>query len=54
MSRGQRLSFLAVAVVIAVVAIVVLAGGSEDTSGDTDRRHRHAGRDQPARGRSDG
>jgi hypothetical protein len=34
MSRGQRFSFLAVAVVIAVVAIVVLAGGNDDTSGD--------------------
>jgi hypothetical protein len=34
MSRGQRLSFLAVAAVIAIVAIVVLAGGSDDTSGD--------------------
>jgi hypothetical protein len=34
MSRGQRLSFLAVAAVIAVVAIVVLAGGNDDTSGD--------------------
>jgi len=34
MSRGQRLSFLAIAVVIAVVAIVVLAGGNDDTSGD--------------------
>jgi hypothetical protein len=33
MSRGQRLSFLAVAVVIAIVAIVVLADSSEDPSG---------------------
>ena len=33
MSRGQRLSFLAVAVVIAVVAIIVLADSSEDPSG---------------------
>jgi hypothetical protein len=34
MSRGQRFSFLAVAVVIAVVAIVVLAGGNDDDPGD--------------------
>jgi hypothetical protein len=33
MSRGQRLSFLVVAVVIAIVAIVVLADSSEDPSG---------------------
>jgi hypothetical protein len=33
MSRGQRVTFLAVAVVIAVVAIVVLADSSEDPSG---------------------
>ena len=33
MSRGQRLSFLVVAVVIAVVAVVVLADSSEDPSG---------------------
>jgi hypothetical protein len=33
MSRGQRFSFLAVAVVIAVVAIIVLADSSEDPSG---------------------
>jgi type V secretory pathway adhesin AidA len=35
MSRNQRLSFLGIAAVIAVVAIVVLtAGGSDDTSTD--------------------
>jgi len=33
MSRGQRFSFLAVAVVIAVVAVIVLADSSEDPSG---------------------
>jgi hypothetical protein len=38
-SRSQRLAFLAVAVVIAVVAVIVLSGGSSDggqnaTSGD--------------------
>ena len=34
MSRGQRFTFLAIAAVIAVVALVVLAGGNDDTSGD--------------------
>jgi hypothetical protein len=33
MSRGQRVTFLAIAVVIAVVAIIVLADSSEDPSG---------------------
>jgi FtsP/CotA-like multicopper oxidase with cupredoxin domain len=32
MSRAQRLSFLGIAVVIAVVAVIVLADGSEDTT----------------------
>jgi heme/copper-type cytochrome/quinol oxidase subunit 2 len=34
MSRGQRYTFLAVALAIAVVAIIVLAGSGDDTSGD--------------------
>ena len=33
MNRGQRVTFLAIAVVIAIVAIVVLADSSEDESG---------------------
>jgi hypothetical protein len=34
MSRNQRLSFLGIAAVIAVVAIVVLTAGSDDTTTD--------------------
>ena len=33
MSRGQRFTFLAIAVVIAIVAVVVLADSSGDDSG---------------------
>ena len=35
MSKGQRLTFLAIAAVIAIVAVVVLAGGGDDGSGDS-------------------
>ena len=35
MSKGQRLTFLAIAAVIAVVAVVVLAGGGEDEPADS-------------------
>jgi hypothetical protein len=31
MSRGQRLTFLGIAVVIAVVAVILLAGGGDET-----------------------
>jgi hypothetical protein len=31
MTRGQRLTFLGIAVVIAVVAVIVLAGGGDET-----------------------
>ena len=30
MSKGQRFTFLAIAAVIAIVAVVVLTGGSDD------------------------
>jgi hypothetical protein len=33
-SRSQRLAFLAVAVVIAVVAVIVLSGGKDDSGQD--------------------
>jgi hypothetical protein len=35
MSRGQRLTFLAIAAVIAIVAVVVLAGSGGDESSDS-------------------
>ena len=34
MSKGQRLTFLTIAAVIAIVAVVVLAGGGDEGSGD--------------------
>ena len=36
MTRGQRLTFLGIAVVIAVVAVIVLAGGSDETGSGAD------------------
>ena len=35
MSKGQRLTFLAIAAVIAIVAVVVLAGGGDDDPADS-------------------
>jgi len=32
MSRGQRLTFLGIAAVIGIVAVILLAGGSDETS----------------------
>jgi hypothetical protein len=37
MSRGQRLTFLGIAAVIAVVAVVLLTGGSGDDSEDSSK-----------------
>jgi FtsP/CotA-like multicopper oxidase with cupredoxin domain len=36
MSRGQRLTFLGIAVIIAVVAVIVLSGGGDETDNAAD------------------
>ena len=47
MSRGQRLTFLGIAAVIAVVAVILLAGGGDETSdsGNSASIERYADRD---------
>ena len=53
MSRGQRLTFLGIAAVIAVVAVILLAGGSGDDSDAAEQLGGHGDAD-PERDRDDG